>query len=242
MSTKLEPTNVTNRAACGPQRPGRHQHGGDAVGRDKIIVNNYNVTIQSDGRADLTGDLVRLQPPGKVEVEPAKKKASRHGKTTYRRERLYRLNLRGDYRQILEGFTRWRIVVASVGLPPENQPIATLANEVVGIGLQGVTTFCSPPVPEIKNCSVQCKLKIIADGGDASNWAGIRLRGFLDDIQFGYLIYLRRRGSVELYRVQQVIAGLNRDIVDDPADVWTQLRVDIFNSRIAIWVNREALY
>ncbi len=215
---------------------GNSSVGGDIVGRDKFIVNNIHVHVQPDGKTGLLGEFVKL--PMSNDIPPkSSNKPSSGPKKKYRRERIYKLDLRGDDQQIRDNLSRWRMVYASAIQPSANQPIAVVANEIVGIGQRGVTTFCSAPVSEMSNCSVQCKLRIIDDGGDPSNWAGIRLRGWLDDIRFGYLIYLRRRGSVELYRTQQVLAGLNNDIIHDTTNAWTRLRVDIFNSRIQVWVN-----
>jgi len=48
---------------------------------------------------------------------------------------------------------------------------------------------------------------------------------------------LRRQGTVELYRAQEVIGGENQFIVQDTKDAWTRIRLDIFNSQMRVWVN-----
>ncbi|MBI5713409.1 MAG: hypothetical protein HZC38_08325 [Chloroflexi bacterium] len=90
---------------------------------------------------------------------------------------------------------------------------------------------------ELVDVSVDCEFRIPDDGGDPSRWAGIRVRGFQDNIMFGYLAYMRSSGTVELYRAGDVLAGMNEVLVKDTKEQWTKLRFDIFDTNIRIWVN-----
>lgn len=116
-------------------------------------------------------------------------------------------------------------------------PTWAIANDVMGIGNNNGTTFNASPVKPITNCRVELELRIIDDGGDASRWAGVRVRGTLYDIRLGYLIYLRRTGSVELYTAGRILAGENDPIVSDTTNLWTRLRIDVFGPHIWVFVN-----
>jgi hypothetical protein len=209
--------------------------GGDVVGRDKYVVNQF-ISAESKSGTELLGKFDKLADKDKDRAATGIEKGPKK-KRDYRRELLYRLDLKGTRQQTLNILSRWRFVQASPHPPDNGQPVAAVANETLGIGQNTLTTFHSPPIPEILNCSVECELRIIDDGGDPSRWAGVRVRGFRDDIQFGYLVYLRRQGTVELYRAQEVIGGENDFKVRDTKDTWTKVRLDILNSRIAVWVN-----
>lgn len=152
----------------------------------------------------------------------------------YDRQLVYTLNLAGNGDEIRAKLEKWRFVGTSA-----TQPIATVADGIIGIGTNDQTTFCHPLIDELENCSVECEIKIIDDGGDRSRWAGIRVRGFLYDFRFGYLVYLRSSGAVELYRAEMILAAEQKAVAPDGKDTWTRLRVDIYNSAIRVWVNGE---
>lgn len=153
-------------------------------------------------------------------------------KSDFKRRLVYSLNLDGSTDEVETAVKNWRFVGTS---PVE--PIATVRNGVLAIGSTNQTTFNCPLIDEIANCSAECELRILDDGGDRSRWAGIRLRGFLYDVRFGYTVYLRRTGSVELYRAEAVIGGASTVVVPDTMNTWTRLRFDIFDDIIKVWVN-----
>ncbi len=210
--------------------------GGDIVARDKIYIANQ-IVIVSEGQTDkLLSEVRRLIEEAKPEITHSQR-VSRKPKQPYNRSLIYQLNLSGTHQEISDALNKWRFVQAVSFHLTGKQPLAVVANEVIGVGENYATTFHSPPIQELYNCGIECDLRIIDDGGDASRWAGFRVRGFHDDIQFGYLIYLRRRGTVELYRARQVIGGENQIIISDTKDAWTNIRLDIINSQIKVWVN-----
>ena len=144
---------------------------------------------------------------------------------------VYTLNLEADREQIGEELSKWRIVSTA------SNPTVAVSQAVIGFGNNDGTTFNFPPLAPLSNCRVECEMRIIDDGGDASRWAGIRVRAFLYDIRFGYLVYMRRTGTVELYRAGEVLGGANKPIVSDTKDEWTHIRIDIFNTHIWVFVN-----
>jgi hypothetical protein len=150
----------------------------------------------------------------------------------YSRRPVYTLNLNGDVKEIEASLAEWRFVGTSA-----SQPLATIANGIIGIGSNDQTTFNFLAIDEMADCSVECTLRIIDDGGDHSRWAGVRVRGFLYDIRFGYLVYLRATGTVELYCAETVLDGANDIIVTDAKDTWTKIRIDILGVHIRVWVN-----
>jgi hypothetical protein len=151
-----------------------------------------------------------------------------------KRQLIYQLNLYQDREQLISDFQKWRFVRTS-----PNQPVVAVSNGILGIGSTDGTTFDSPPMDEVANCSVECELRIVDDGGDLSRWAGIRVRGFQDNIMFGYLVYLRAEGKVELYRAGEILAGDKKAIVKNTKDEWTKLRIDLFDTTIKVWVNDQ---
>ncbi len=154
-----------------------------------------------------------------------------------RRKMIYELNLPEDEQQVRIALYGWNFLQF-----PDPYPI-TVSQGILSLGTVNTTTFNRAPVAEMANCSVECKLRIDPDpaapSGAPALWAGIRVRGFLDDIQFGYLVYLRRAGTVELYRARKVIGGANIQVAHDVNNKWTHLRVDIIDSRIRVWVNNK---
>lgn len=190
------------------------------------LENGSNLTIQGNLLIQNSSQSFPVTPRGEALKE--KKKGTR---SEPNRKQIYRLNL-DDERQASIALDEWRFVRTFT-----TEPFGALSNGVLGIGQPDGTTFNRAPILPIANCSVECDMRIIDDGGDPSRWAGIRVRGFWDDIQFGYLIYLRREGTVELYRAREVIGGMNQRTILDTKDEWTSLRVDILTDSIKVWVN-----
>jgi hypothetical protein len=151
-----------------------------------------------------------------------------------KRQIIYQLDLHGDKESVLETLRKWRFVRNSL-----HQPVVAVTEGVLEVGSIDGVTFDAPPIEEIANCSVDCELRIIDDGGDLSRWAGVRVRGFQDNILFGYLIYLRSQGKVEIYRAGVVLAESVLPASEWTKEQWTKLRIDIFGSTIKVSVNEQ---
>lgn len=125
----------------------------------------------------------------------------------------------------------WKFLSSSTG-------VVVISNGIIEIGSLDGETCSFPQIDPLENCSVEYDLKIldVGNNNDATLWAGVRLRGFLYDFRFGYLAYLRRVGTMELYRAQEVIGRAYEPRVPDTRNNWTNIRVDIFKSRMRVWV------
>ncbi len=152
------------------------------------------------------------------------------------RQVIYQLDLHGGKENVLEALRKWRFVRSS-----PKQPVVAVTEGILEVGSIDGVTFDAPPMEEIANCSVECELRIIDDGSDKSRWAGVRVRGFQDNILFGYLIYLRSERKVELYRAGEVLAEYALPEIENARDPWTKLRIDIFDSTIKVWANEQQL-
>ena len=84
---------------------------------------------------------------------------------SYTRERVYELNLQGNNEEIQQSLKAWKFIGTVAG-----KPIASVANGIIGIGTDDQTTFNYLDIGELADCSVECELKIINDGGDLSRW------------------------------------------------------------------------
>ncbi len=213
--------------------------GGDVTAGDKYVF-NQTIIVQNEAQARLLlGKWQKLKNDIKEQgdVLSHKKRPEPRSKIDYRRKMIYTLSSKEGDGHISDSLRQWRFVHYFARQPLNEMPLAEISNKVVGIGDIDGTTFDSPPIPEMSNCSAECELRILDDGGDPERWAGIRVRGFLDDIQFGYLVYLRGKGTVELYRAQKVIGGENKIVVPDTKNAWTKLRLDVLNSKLKVWVN-----
>jgi len=148
---------------------------------------------------------------------------------------LYELNLNGDNDEIEAALKQWRVASSS-----RREPYAAIANGNIGIGHDDGVTFNLIPVDPVDNCSVECDLRIVNYGNDQSNWGGIRVRGFdfCPDFRLGYMVYLRQQKTVDLYGPYGVIKG-DEQVVLDSADSWTNLRMDVFESQIQVYINGD---
>jgi nucleoside phosphorylase len=145
---------------------------------------------------------------------------------------LYQLTLSDNELENLEELHKWRFLE----IPPH--PIDVYDNTLI-TGSNNSTTFHIAPTQNLQNLIVECKLRIRDYGDDTSRWAGIRVRGYNNDIRFGYLVYLRATGTVELYRAGIVLDGDNRAIPSYSTKNWTHIKIAIFNDVIKVWVNSE---
>jgi transcriptional regulator with XRE-family HTH domain len=110
---------------------------------------------------------------------------------------------------------------------------------VIGDANSSLATWFIPG--EFTDCSLECQIKIIDDGGP-DKWAGMRFRGLhtdIHDIGLGYLVYLRANGSVELFKQRAILSSENNEAVQDPKTAWTKLRCDLIGPRIMVFVNNE---
>jgi hypothetical protein len=218
---------------------------GDMVAGDKTVYNhilNFTVSREGDALAIIEGNAEKIEPFAQAKApaksQPMRKKRKKTS-LTYKRHLLYLLELNGNPTHDSDVLSRWRFVHASAAEPAGTHPFARIAHGALGLGQKDENSFDSPPLSELANCSVEWEMRISDDGGDTSYWGGIRVRGFLDDIQFGYLVYMRSTGTVELYRARQILAGEGEMKVADTKEAWAHIRLDIYNSRIRVWVNRE---
>lgn len=148
---------------------------------------------------------------------------------------LYELNLNGSKEEIVTALDEWQFASSS-----QRQPHAAIANGIIGMGQDDGVTFNLAPIEPIDNCSVECDLQIINFGNNQSNWGGIRVRGFnfCPDFRLGYLVYLRQVKTVDLYGPYGVIDG-DKQVMLDPTDPWTHLRVDVCDSQIEVYINGD---
>lgn len=151
-----------------------------------------------------------------------------------KRQVIYQLDLHGDEGSILETLRKWRFA----GTSPQ-QPAITVTEGILEVGSVDGVTFDAPPLEEIANCSIDCELRIIDDAGDLSRWAGIRVRGFQDNILLGYLVYLRSQGKVEIYRAGEVLAESILPTDEWTKEQWIKLRIDIVDATIKVSVNEQ---
>ncbi|MHA2171303.1 MAG: hypothetical protein ACXADH_02660 [Candidatus Kariarchaeaceae archaeon] len=204
------------------------------ISDSSLMITPVSLSLADGATLNIQGDLlvqnIGQSFPVEQRIEPKKSPIKRRT-IEPKRKQIYKLEL-DDLEQASISLNEWRFVRTFT-----TEPFGALANGILGIGQPEGTTFSRAPIPPRVNCSVECDMRIIDDGGDPTHWAGIRVRGLWDDIQFGYLTYMRREGTVELYRAREVIGGKNQQIILDTKDNWTTLRVDILNTRISIWVN-----
>ena len=166
---------------------------------------------------DPTKDFVREAP------SPPKQK----GKEP-KRELVYEVSSRSDINEIR---SEWKFLSSSAST-------VAVSDGIIDIGSIDGQTCSFPQIDPVGNCSVDCELRILdVANNDMSHWAGIRLRGFVYDFRFGYLTYLRRSGTVELFRAQEVIGGANEQMASDTLNPWMKLRIDVFGSRMRVWID-----
>jgi transcriptional regulator with XRE-family HTH domain len=136
-----------------------------------------------------------------------------------------------------------RVELRKWSLIPEGQPVDFI-DEAISLGDISLATFNRSPLPKLYNCSVECKVKIIDDGGNPDNWVGVKLRGYYteaEDIGNGYLVHLRSNGIVEIYTRRDPIAISRKMEGRDTQNEWWHIRVDIVESTIQVWINSELL-
>jgi nucleoside phosphorylase len=148
------------------------------------------------------------------------------------RQPIYELMLTNNEQQVRDALYAWRFLEFPIQSPFQ------VSEGIITTGHTQSTTFHLSPCAPVANCSVECKFQIIDYGDDPSGWAGIRVRGFRDDIRLGYLAYMRGTGSVELHREDKIV-GRAKESVASVKDTWTTIRVDTIDSRIQVWVNNK---
>ena len=159
-------------------------------------VNQYSLVANEDIEAIL--EHVRSQPvetqaidiENKVSVQPTQD--SLVTDQNLQRQQIYELIIPEDL-QVGTGIgtlDQWKFAFNST-----KPRIVIYSNGIIGIGSDDAVTSNRSPVECISNCSVECEIRILEDGGDSSRWAGMRVRGLYDDFRLGYLTYLRGKGQ-----------------------------------------------
>lgn len=115
------------------------------------------------------------------------------------------------------------------------------------IVLHGVNSGagCRVHTKPITDFGVECEVKIKECGTDP--WVGLIVRGFdsifgnqrTSHIDFGYLVYLRANGSLELYCRGDEPKVADRRPTDNASKDWTKLRIELIGSKINVFVNGE---
>jgi hypothetical protein len=211
--------------------------------RDTAIAAPVNIIVNPGGTLNIQGSFLN-QVYGQIPLDktptarivdfksPAQKVKGK--KQLVRGSSLYSLNLLDTVEKLKKELGRWRFISTSA-----RQPIGAVANGLIGLGQNDGVTFALSPMYPIDNVSVECELQIGDDGGNDENWAGIRVRAFdfCYDFRLGYLIYLRSKGTVELYGPQGIIDGSKHRVVEASKQQWTTIRVDVYGSEIKVMVN-----
>ena len=135
----------------------------------------------------------------------------------------------------------------SVAAPPPTRPIRrkwesrNKTENVMPMGLpnlgQWIVPFNLPP--HMHNIRVVMDVRILDDGGNSSNWAGVRIRGLTSHHTAGYLIYIRSAGTIDVMSVEeQSILKTEPKVVADK-NGWYQVEVRIVEARITVEVGGE---
>jgi len=213
--------------------------------RDVAIAAPVNIVVNPGGTININGSFLN-QAYGRIPYNPSpttlaeqerRATTSVKGKKQWvRGGAIYSLNLFDAADRIKNELDKWRFVSTSA-----RQPIGAVANGAIGLGQNDGVTFGLSPVQPIDNLSVECELQIGDDGGNHDNWAGLRVRAFdfCYDFRLGYLVYLRGRGTVELYGPNGIIDGSKRVVVADANEQWTRIRVDVMGSEIKVLVDGD---
>jgi len=115
------------------------------------------------------------------------------------------------------------------------------------IVLHGVNSGagCRVPTKAITDFGVECEVKIQKCGDDP--WVGLIVRGFdsifgnqrASHIDFGYLVYLRANGSLELYCRGDDLTVAEKRPTNDATEYWSKLRIELIGSKINVFANGE---
>jgi hypothetical protein len=148
---------------------------------------------------------------------------------------IYQLRLPSDNQQIGAALYAWHFL-------PSNQHLRVVEGSlefgVLGLQLVANRLMLYP----MANCRVECDIQIVEDGGDSSQWAGIRVRGLSEHLYTGHLIYLRSRGTVEVWTAGIVSQESVKQAVPSAKCTWVSIRVDILDSKLTISLNRRKVY
>ena len=110
--------------------------------------------------------------------------------------------------------------------------------------LQGIDGGAAGRIPtkELVDFGVECDVIIPKCGADP--WVGLIIRGVdttmgmqrVSHIDFGYLVYLRANGLLELYCRGDVEVASRKPTEDATAN-WTKLKIEVVGSQISIYAN-----
>lgn len=148
------------------------------------------------------------------------------------RKLMYKMDLPDERHQLSNALYEWNFTAY-----PENRPNLSVKDNSLIIGGKDILTTSRTPL-QLYNCSIECDMCILEDYGNPKEWSGIRIRGFQDNINNGYLIYLRNSGDVEIYRASTVI-GKSKQKYTSLKEDWVHIRIDAFESSIKVWINGE---
>jgi len=95
--------------------------------------------------------------------------------------------------------------------------------------------------PPLQNCTVEIEFRMDADGGDSTQWFGVRVRGVTSYIYAGYLVYLRSNGYLDIVSVEERSILAKEVLTVDPKLDFVKLRISIIGERITVSVNDKLI-
>ena len=192
----------------------------------KETLRAYGVTVE-----DLPDDVADAIPVStQTDSRGGQKRVSR-----IKAKPIYHLRLPADSQQIGAALYAWHFL-------PINQHLGVAEGslEFGAIGPQLVANRLM--LYPMENCRVECEIQILEDGDDSSQWAGMRVRGLSEHLYTGHLIYLRSRGTVELWKAGIVPPESIKQVVPSAKRNWVHLRIDMLDSKLTISANRRKIY
>lgn len=120
--------------------------------------------------------------------------------------------------------------------PPKSILILERPNEVTH-GNRNEAQNILIETPPLQNCSVEVEVRMESDGGDNSNWFGVRVRGVTSWFHAGYLVYLRSNSNLDVTSIEER-SILEKEVpAIDPKEGFVHLKITIIAERIKVWVN-----
>jgi hypothetical protein len=135
-----------------------------------------------------------------------------------------------------------KLLAPSLAIPEEEEHQLELILEVPGespLGKVGQVKVAILETPPLLNCTVETEFRMDDDGGDISQWFGIRVRGVTGYLSAGYLIYLRSNGYLDVWSVEERSILSEEVQTVDPKKDFVKLKVSVIDGRIEVWVNEK---
>jgi NAD-dependent SIR2 family protein deacetylase len=109
------------------------------------------------------------------------------------------------------------------------------------LGEAGQVRIVALDTHPLLNCTVEIEFRMDDDGGDPSQWFGIRVRGVTSYFSAGYLIYLRSNGYLDVFGIEErsILSGEVQAV--NPKDNFVKLKVSIIEDQLMVWVNEKQL-